>query len=223
MKSFSLSPLLLILILNSFQDPSCAWDIRNNQCAPHSGSPADASALLQNLAEGFHAGCGGATAHPGKTFLVEKTSACLSTTLPLLLCHPFCFQFPSPLSTFSIPGLSSGLSDDLNMEVNHQQEYYGLSMRTVLSREYSEKTLSLACASSALLSLLAGFLAGYCFFKRCSPARSDKMNCGHAYLEAQVGKLEIFYLLTHQRQTIQQNVQSQPFSDARAPGNESNG
>ena len=100
MKSFSPSPLLLILILNSFQDPSCAWDIRNNQCAPHSGSPADASALLQNLAEGFHAGCGGATTHPGKTFLVEKTSARLSTTLPLLLCHPFCFQFPSPCQPF---------------------------------------------------------------------------------------------------------------------------
>jgi len=132
----------------ALQDPSCAWDIRNNQCAPHSGSPADASALLQNLAEGFHAGCGGAaTAHPG---------------------------------------LSSGLSDDLNMEVNHQQEYYGLSMRTVMSREYSERTLSLACISSALLSLLAGFLAGYCFFKRCNPDRGDKMNCGHAYLEAQM-------------------------------------
>ena len=96
----STSSLLLILIFNLIQDPSCAWDIRNNQCAPHSGSPADASALLQNLAEGFHAGCGGATAHPGKTFLVEKTSARLSTTLPLLLCHPFCFQFPSPCQPF---------------------------------------------------------------------------------------------------------------------------
>ena len=215
MKSFSpppSSPLLLILIFNLIQDPSCAWDIRNNQCAPHSGSPADASALLQNLAEGFHAGCGGAaTAHPGKTFLEKKTTTRLSTTLPLLLCQPFSPVSPLPLSTFSFSGLSSGLSDDLNMEVNHQQEYYGLSMRTVMSREYSERTLSLACISSALLSLLAGFLAGYCFFKRCNPARGDKMNCGHAYLEAQVGKLKISYLLPT---THRENIQTGSIADA---------
>ena len=141
-----------------------------------------------------------------RPFFVKKTTTCLSATLPLLLCHPFSLWFPSPLSTFSFSGLSSGLSDDLNMEVNHQQEYYGLSMRTVMSREYSERTLSLACASSALLSLLAGFLAGYCFFKRCNPARGDKMNCGHAYLEAQVRKLETFYLLTHQRHTVIEKI-----------------
>ena len=101
MKSFLSPPssLLLILIFNLIQDPSCAWDIRNNECAPHSGSPADASALLQNLAEGFHAGCGGAgTTHPGKTFLVKTT--CLSTTLPLLLCQPFSSSFPPPCQPF---------------------------------------------------------------------------------------------------------------------------
>jgi len=131
----------------ALQDPSCAWDIRNNKCLLHSGSHSDASGLLQNLAEGFHAGCGGAAGSARQ-------------------------------------GLSSSLSNDLNMEVNHQGEFY--SLRTVMSREYSEQTLSLACISSALLSLLVGFLAGYCFFKRCHPAGSDKMNCGHAYLEAQM-------------------------------------
>jgi len=132
----------------ALQDPSCAWDIRNNKCLLHSGSHSDASGLLQNLAEGFHAGCGGAAGSSARQ------------------------------------GLSSSLSNDLNMEVNHQGEFY--SLRTVMSREYSEQTLSLACISSALLSLLVGFLAGYCFFKRCHPAGSDKMNCGHAYLEAQM-------------------------------------
>ena len=73
------------------------------------------------------------------------------------------------------------------MEVNHQQEYYGLSMRTVMSREYSERTLSLACASSALLALLLGFLSAFCLLRRCGVGRSNNMNCGHAYLEAQVG------------------------------------
>ena len=51
--------------LDPVQDPHCAWDIRAGLCAPHHSSSADASALLQNLPDGFHPGCGGPAPHPG--------------------------------------------------------------------------------------------------------------------------------------------------------------
>ena len=49
--------------------------------------------------------------------------------------------------------------------------------------EYSEKTLSVACAASALISLLVGFLGGFLFTKKCS-AKDQSLKCGHANLEA---------------------------------------
>ena len=92
----------IFLIFHLIQDPSCAWDIRNNKCAPHSGSPADASALLQNLAEGFHAGCGaraGAT-HSGKTFLV-KNHLSVHNLAPAATLSPFFSGFPPPVNLFT--------------------------------------------------------------------------------------------------------------------------
>jgi hypothetical protein len=51
--------------------------------------------------------------------------------------------------------------------------------------DYSEKTLSFACASSALIALLVGFLAGFFFSRNCG-SKDPSLKCGHAYLEAQM-------------------------------------
>ena len=99
MKSFPQFPSPpLILISHHLQDPSCAWDILNNKCTLHSGSPSDASGLLQNLAEGFHAGCGGAagSVRQGENFFR------LSTTLPTQATLTFFFSSFNNLSTFSL-------------------------------------------------------------------------------------------------------------------------
>lgn len=67
-----------------------------------------------------------------------------------------------------------------------QHEYYPVARTAAPAGQYTARTLSLACASSALLALLLGFLSGFCFLRRCGVGRRDNMNCGHAYLEAQV-------------------------------------
>ena len=50
---------------------------------------------------------------------------------------------------------------------------------------YSEQTLSVACAASALISLLLGFLGGFLFTKKCF-SQDLGPRCGHPYLEAQI-------------------------------------
>ena len=51
------------------------------------------------------------------------------------------------------------------------------------SPQYSEKTLSVACLSTAIVSLLLGFLAGFVITKKCS-SKDQSLKCGHANLEA---------------------------------------
>ena len=47
------------------QDPYCAWNIQQQQCDTHQGSNVDSSSLLQNIASGFHPGCG-SSSYSGK-------------------------------------------------------------------------------------------------------------------------------------------------------------
>ena len=61
----------------------------------------------------------------------------------------------------------------------------GPFVKSQQGNEYSEKTLSVACAASAIISLLAGFLIGFLFTKKCS-SNDPSLKCGHAYLEAQM-------------------------------------
>merc|ERR1712045_846651 len=42
-----------------------------------------------------------------------------------------------------------------------------------------------ACAATALISLLVGFLGGFLFTKKCG-SKDPSLKCGHAYLEAQM-------------------------------------
>lgn len=58
-------------------------------------------------------------------------------------------------------------------------------MKSQYGNEYSEKTLSVACAASAFISLLVGFLGGFLFTKKCA-SKDPSLKCGHAYLEAQM-------------------------------------
>ena len=48
------------------QDPYCAWNIQKQHCETHQGSKQDSSSLLQNIAKGFHPGCGVSSSYPGK-------------------------------------------------------------------------------------------------------------------------------------------------------------
>ena len=63
--------------------------------------------------------------------------------------------------------------------------YFFLGHKSHRGSDYSEQTLTAACAASAIISLLVGFLVGYLFTKKFS-SKDLGPRCGHSYLEAQI-------------------------------------
>ena len=74
--------------------------------------------------------------------------------------------------------------------------YFSLGPFVNQRHEYSEKTLSVACAASALISLLVGFLGGFLFTKKCS-AKDQRLKCGHTYLEARMLERYVVNTVNH--------------------------
>jgi len=153
------------------QDPYCAWNIQKQHCEIHQGSNQDSSSLLQHIASGFHPGCGDSSSYPD----------------PL---EHFATSGPAPAPAANQAARSAEIAFMTNLEDYYENE---LPRREPVERpytkyqrnDYSEKTLSFACASSALIALLVGFLAGFFFSRNCG-SKDPSLKCGHAYLEAQM-------------------------------------
>ena len=81
----------------------------------------------------------------------------------------------------------SDSSSKINSPGASQRNYSLLSflgsLLTSGGGQYSEKTLSIAIVSTAVISILVGFLAGFVFTKKCS-SKDQSLKCGHANLEA---------------------------------------
>lgn len=138
------------------RDPYCAWNIHTQQCHTHQGSQVDASSLLQNIAGGFHSGCG-------------------SSSL-----------YSVPVTQLGQAAASGEESRNEEMAFIRPAEYPRRVLSSPLERgsqQYSEKTLSVACLSTAIVSILLGFLAGFVITKKCS-SKDQSLKCGHANLEA---------------------------------------
>lgn len=149
------------------QDPYCAWNIQQQTCDTHQGSRVDASSLLQNIGKGFHPGCGTSSSYsvPLEQFAGSKTDQdSRSMQTDYIQTSDNYFENEIPVHVLSAP-----------------RERPFVNQR----HEYSEKTLSVACAASALISLLVGFLGGFLFTKKCS-AKDQSLKCGHTYLEARM-------------------------------------
>lgn len=136
------------------RDPYCAWNTHTQHCHNHHGSQLDASSLLQNIGGGFHSGCGSSSSYSvGGDKFAGQSADSRGEDL----------EFISPRLVLSSP--------------------LERSLLTSGGGQYSEKTLSIAIVSTAVISILVGFLAGFVFTKKCS-SKDQSLKCGHANLEA---------------------------------------
>jgi len=136
------------------RDPFCAWNTQTHQCDIHHGSHLDASSLLQNIGGGFHSGCGSSSSYSvGGEQFASSSQESRDEEIDFV--NPR-LVLSSPLER---PLLRSGGAD------------------------YSGQTLSIACVSTAIISILVGFLAGFIITKKCS-GKDQSLKCGHANLEA---------------------------------------
>jgi len=143
------------------QDPYCTWNIQQQTCDNHQGSLVDGSSLLQNIGIGFHPGCG---------------TSSYSVPLEIAVGEADQDSFDAKQNDYIKIG-ENYFENEVPIERPFVKSQYG--------NEYSEKTLSVACAASAFISLLVGFLGGFLFTKKCA-SKDPSLKCGHAYLEAQM-------------------------------------
>jgi len=150
----------------AIQDPYCAWNVKKQRCLGLQGSNEDSSSLLQNIGKGHHPGCPAVSltnseqSHIGNGGDVETND---------------------PRSK-KMPTISGG--DGYYQDLFPRHLPVDRPFRTHKENVYSEKTLTFACTSAALVALLVGFLTGYLFSRKCHK-KEPYLKCGHAYLEAQ--------------------------------------
>jgi len=144
----------------ALQDPYCAWNVKKQRCLGLLHSEEDSSSLLQNIGKGHHPGC------PAVSLTNSERIGNVGDA-----------DANDPRSKKMQP-LVGG--DDYFQDIYRP-------FRTHQENVYSEKTLTFACTSAALVALLVGFLTGYLFSRKCHKTE-PYLKCGHAYLEAQQAK-----------------------------------
>jgi len=153
----------------AIQDPYCAWNVKKQRCLSLHGSEDDSSSLLQNIGKGHHPGCPAASLTNSEQYHTTNGED---------------FETNDLRSKKMIP--ISG-SDGYFQDTFPRHLPVDRPFRTHKEPVYSEKTLTFACTSAALVALLVGFLTGYLFSQKCHK-KEPYLKCGHAYLEAQGAK-----------------------------------
>ena len=100
------------------QDPYCAWNIQKQHCETHQGSKQDSSSLLQNIAKGFHPGCGVSSSYPGKASSCAKLQRHFlraANWTNFLLDQLISFSFQIPWNTSQVVSLFLQLIRQLDL------------------------------------------------------------------------------------------------------------